>query len=118
MRSLPLGTAYSIWTGIGAAAPSSSGSWCWARRFTDQPRVDLFRRLFRRPPKVTNPDSSDRERAVERGLEPESEAPDDMAAIRIAELPMEKAGNGALASNHELPPSLLQSSMIDLRAAQ
>ena len=32
LRTLPLGTAYAIWTGIGTVARPSSASWCWANR--------------------------------------------------------------------------------------
>jgi quaternary ammonium compound-resistance protein SugE len=29
-RDIPIGTAYAVWTGIGAAGPSSSASWSMA----------------------------------------------------------------------------------------
>ena len=32
MRDLPLGTAYTVWTGIGAAGTFMVGCWCWANK--------------------------------------------------------------------------------------
>ena len=32
MRALPLGTAYTIWTGLALSVPLSSGLWCWVNR--------------------------------------------------------------------------------------
>ncbi len=30
MRTLPMGTGYAVWTGIGAAGTAIVESWCWA----------------------------------------------------------------------------------------
>ena len=33
-RTLPIGTAYAVWVGIGAAGPSSLACWCSAKQRT------------------------------------------------------------------------------------